>query len=191
MKICVFCGSGAGRDPVYAKAAAATGALLAERGMTLVYGGGRTGLMGIVADSALKAGGSVMGVMPRSLVEKEIQHTGLTKLEIVDTMHERKLKMADLADGFIALPGGIGTFEEIFEQWCWLAIGIHRKPCAFLNVNGYYNSMSAMMAHAEGEGFVRAPDRAAVLFSDSLPAILDFFAGFSPPPIKWQKSAKP
>lgn len=187
MNICVFCGSAAGRDPLYAEAAAYAGTLMAERGMTLIYGGGRTGLMGIVADSALRAGGNVMGVMPRSLAEKEIQHTGLTKLEIVDTMHERKLKMADLSDGFIALPGGIGTFEEIFEQWCWMAIGIHRKPCAFLNVNGYYDSMAAMMQHAEAEGFVRPHDRAAVLFSDSMPAILDSFAAFKPPAVKWSE----
>ena len=191
MNICIFCGSSAGVNPVYAETAVAMGELLAERGHTLVYGGGRTGLMGLVADSCLKAGGTVFGVMPRALVQKEIQHTGLTRLEIVDSMHERKLKMADLSDGFIALPGGMGTLEEIFEQWTWLMLGIHRKPCAFLNVNFYYDDLKNMIARVVTDGFMQAHHADTVLFDDRGDVILDHFTSYNPPPIKWQEPAKP
>jgi len=130
MRICVFCGSNSGNNEVYANAARETGRTLARHQIDLVYGGGRVGLMGALADGALNAGGVVIGVMPRSLVEREIQHTGLTELHTVESMHERKSKMAELADGFMALPGGAGTLEEIFEQWTWAQLGIHAKPWA-------------------------------------------------------------
>jgi len=137
MRICVFCGSSLGSDQVYADAARAAGRTLARRRIALVYGGGRVGLMGVLADAALNAGGRVIGVIPQSLLEREIQHMGLSELQVVSTMHERKTKMAELASGFIALPGGAGTLEEIFEQWTWAQLGIHHKPCGFLNTNGY------------------------------------------------------
>ena len=129
----IFCGSSAGEHPLYLDTARLVGRTLAQQGLALVYGGGKVGLMGAVADAALEAGGVVIGVMPRGLVEREIAHRGLTELHVVEDMHERKTKMAALADGFIALPGGAGTLEEIFEQWTWAQLGIHEKPCAFLN----------------------------------------------------------
>ncbi|VTN77064.1 lysine decarboxylase family protein [Klebsiella pneumoniae] len=130
----IFCGSSAGEHPLYLETARLVGRTLAQQGLALVYGGGKVGLMGAVADAALEAGGVVIGVMPRGLVEREIAHRGLTELHVVEDMHERKTKMAALADGFIALPGGAGTLEEIFEQWTWAQLGIHEKPCAFLNI---------------------------------------------------------
>lgn len=135
--IAIFCGSTLGTDSAYADAARLTGQMIAEQGKTLVYGGGRSGLMGIVADSALAAGGRVIGVIPQGLVDRELAHPHLTELHVVTSMHERKTLMADLSDGFIALPGGAGTIEEIFEQWTWAQLGIHLKPCAFLNIDGF------------------------------------------------------
>lgn len=129
--ICVFCGSSLGNDVVYEQITQATGQIIAEQGLTLVYGGGRSGLMGVVANSALEAGGKVIGVIPEALVDRELAHAELSELYVVKDMHERKTKMAELADGFIALPGGAGTLEEIFEQWTWNQLGIHQKPCAF------------------------------------------------------------
>jgi uncharacterized protein (TIGR00730 family) len=134
--ICVFCGSSLGNDVVYEQITQATGQIIAEQGLTLVYGGGRSGLMGVVANSALEAGGKVIGVIPEALVDRELAHAELSELYVVKDMHERKTKMAELADGFIALPGGAGTLEEIFEQWTWNQLGIHQKPCAFLNIIG-------------------------------------------------------
>ncbi|MBF4454758.1 TIGR00730 family Rossman fold protein, partial [Acinetobacter sp. SK-43] len=131
--ICVFCGSSLGNDVVYEQITQATGQIIAEQGLTLVYGGGRSGLMGVVANSVLEAGGKVIGVIPEALVDRELAHAELSELYVVKDMHERKTKMAELADGFIALPGGAGTLEEIFEQWTWNQLGIHQKPCAFLN----------------------------------------------------------
>jgi uncharacterized protein (TIGR00730 family) len=145
MRICVFCGSKSGNNELYTSAAREMGRSLAQRGIDLVYGGGRVGLMGALADAALLAGGAVIGVIPQSLVQREIQHTGLTELHIVQTMHERKTQMAELADGFIALPGGAGTFEEILEQWTWAQLGIHQKPCGFLNTNGYFDLLRKMI----------------------------------------------
>ena len=136
--ICVFCGSSSGANGIYEESARATGKALVRAGLRLVYGGGRVGLMGVLADEVLAAGGQVTGVMPRALVEREIAHRGVTDLRVVETMHERKELMADLADAFIALPGGAGTLEEIFEQWTWSQLGIHAKPCGFINVNGYF-----------------------------------------------------
>lgn len=142
--ICVFCGSSNGSDPAYAKAARHLGQAIAGNGLTLVYGGGHVGLMGVVADAALEAGGEVIGVMPKSLVDREIAHTGLTKLHVVSSMHERKALMADLSDGFIALPGGNGTLEEFFEVLTWAQLGEHDKPCGLLNAAGYYDPLLAV-----------------------------------------------
>jgi len=186
MRVCVFCGSKSGNNELYASAARETGRALGRRGIDLVYGGGRVGLMGALADAALFAGGAVIGVIPQSLVDREIQHTGLTQLHIVRTMHERKTKMAELADGFIALPGGAGTFEEIFEQWTWAQLGIHSKPCGFLNTNGYFDPLREMIGRMAGEGFLR-PEHASMLVFDTDPAkILDAFRDYSPPAAKWQ-----
>ena len=189
MRICIFCGSSPGIDHIYAEAAKAAGALIAARGHHLVYGGARTGLMGIVADAVLAGGGEVDGVMPRHLIEKEINHTGLTRLAIVETMHERKMKMAEISDGFIALPGGIGTLEEIFEQWTWLVLGVHQKPCAFLNVNGYYDHLQAMMQHAVEQGFMKDAHVRTVLFASSPEKILDAFTDYKAPPARWTEKS--
>ena len=139
--IAIFCGSALGADPIYLRTAQNVGRCLAEQGITLVYGGGRSGLMGVVADSALAAGGQVIGVIPQVLVTKELAHPGLTELHVVENMQQRKSKMSELADGFVAMPGGVGTLEEIFEQWTWAQLGIHLKPCAFLNVDGFYDDL--------------------------------------------------
>jgi uncharacterized protein (TIGR00730 family) len=189
MRICVFCGSSRGIARCYADAAVAMGEVLGERSIELVYGGGRVGLMGAVADAVLAAGGVAIGVIPRALIEREIGHRGLTEMHVVETMHERKTKMAELADGFIALPGGAGTLEEIFEQWTWAQLGIHRKPCAFLNVNGYYDSLQDMIETMVREEFLRS-DYAAVLRFDSDPAaILDSFGTYAAPATKWETPA--
>jgi uncharacterized protein (TIGR00730 family) len=186
MRICVFCGSNSGRNEVYAQAARELGRTLAARRIDLIFGGGRVGLMGALADAALMAGGVAIGVMPRQLVEREIQHTRLTELHTVDTMHERKTKMAEMADGFIALPGGAGTLEEIFEQWTWAQLGIHHKPIGFLNTNGYFDPLRTMIGKMRSEGFLR-PDHAAMLiFGDEPAAILEAFQGYAPPAPKWQ-----
>jgi uncharacterized protein (TIGR00730 family) len=152
----------------------------------VVYGGGRVGLMGAVADAALAVGGEVIGIIPSALAQKEIAHPGLTDLQIVDSMHERKARMADLADGFLALPGGFGTFEEFFEVVTWAQIGIHRKPCALLNVDGYFDPLLALAEHAKTERFVR-PEHRALLLADTDPArLLDLMAQYHSPLLdKW------
>jgi uncharacterized protein (TIGR00730 family) len=188
MRICVFCGSSAGNNQVYADAARETGRTLARRGIALVYGGGRVGLMGVLADAALGAGGTVIGVIPQSLLEREIQHTGLSDLQVVSTMHERKTKMADLADGFIALPGGAGTLEEIFEQWTWAQLGIHHKPCGFLNTNGYFDPLRQMIDRMTVEGFLRPEHASMLVFHTELSAIVDGFRDYLPPAAKYQVS---
>lgn len=188
MRICVFCGSNSGNNGLYVTAAREMGKTLAAHNIDLIYGGGRVGLMGALADAALGAGGAVIGVMPRALVEREIQHTSLSQLHTVETMHERKTKMAELADGFIALPGGAGTLEEIFEQWTWAQLGIHDKPCGFLNTSGYFDSLRKMIEQMTGEGFLR-PEHASMLVFDTHPAaILDEFRNYSPPEAKWQRT---
>jgi uncharacterized protein (TIGR00730 family) len=186
MRICVFCGSSSGNNGLYAHAAREMGRTLAGRRIDLVYGGARVGLMGALADAALMAGGAVIGVMPRTLVEREIQHTGLTELHTVETMHERKTKMAALSDGFIALPGGAGTLEEIFEQWTWALLGIHRKPCGFLNTNGYFDPMRKMIGQMAGEGFLRQEHASMLVFDTDPAAIVDSFREYSAPATKWQ-----
>lgn len=158
--VCVFCGASPGASPVYQEAAVALGRHLAERGLTLVYGGGAVGLMGTVADAALAAGGEVIGIIPQSLQEAEIGHKGLTRLEVVDGMHARKARMAELADAFIALPGGLGTLEELFEVWTWGQLGYHAKPLGLLEVNGFYDPLLTFLDHLVDERFVRAEHRA-------------------------------
>ena len=162
-RICVFCGSNPGVNPAYKNAAAGLGRLLAERKIELVYGGGNIGLMGVLADAALEASGRVIGVIPESLMAKEVGHQGLTELRVVGSMHERKALMADLAEGFIALPGGYGTFEEFCEVVTWSQLGLHAKPCGVLNVEKYYDPLLALFDHAVKEGFLRSDNRTLVL----------------------------
>lgn len=159
-RVCVFCGSNSGANPAYARVAAELGQLLAKRGMTLVYGGGNVGLMGVVADAALAAGGEVIGIIPEAMLKWEVGHQALTELKVVASMHERKAAMAELADAFIALPGGIGTLEEVFEVWTWGQLGMHAKPLGFLDVAGYYERLHAFLDHMAAEGFVKARHRA-------------------------------
>ncbi len=162
-RICVFCGSNLGISRVYKDAAVTLGRLLAARGIELVYGGGNIGLMGVLADAVLVSGGRVIGVIPESLMAKEVGHAGLTELHIVKSMHERKALMADLSDGFIAMPGGFGTFEEFCEIVTWSQLGIHSKPCGLLNVEGYYDPLLRLFDHAVREGFLREENRRLVL----------------------------
>lgn len=185
-RICVFCGSSAGRSQEYRLAAVGLGKLLAQRGIELVYGGAAVGLMGAVADAALAAGGEVIGVIPRALVDKEVAHTGLKDLRIVESMHERKALMAELSDAFIALPGGIGTFEEIFEVWTWTQLGDHRKPCGLLNVNGFYDKLLAFVDHVVEESFLKAAHKDMLLVGDRPETLLAKIADYEPPrDTKW------
>ena len=173
--VAVFCGSRFGNDPAYAELARRTARTLVERDITVVYGGGHVGLMGVVADAAMEAGGRVIGVIPRQLRDREVSHVGLTELHVVESMHERKQMMADLSDAFIALPGGVGTLEEVTEQWTWAQLGIHAKPSAFLDLpgDGFWAPMRAMIAQMVDHGFVSADEPAIPVFADDLPALLD------------------
>ncbi|HSK98845.1 MAG TPA: TIGR00730 family Rossman fold protein [Rubrobacteraceae bacterium] len=185
-RVCVFCGSSTGSEPAYTEAARTLGQTLAREGITLVYGGGHVGLMGVVADAALRAGGEVVGVIPRSLLEREIAHTGLTNLRVVGSMHERKALMSDLSDGFIALPGGTGTLEEFFEVLTWAQLGEHRKPCGLLNAGGYYDPLLALFDHMVAEGFLSEGRRAMVLVAPKPDPLLEAFARYRPPEVpKW------
>jgi uncharacterized protein (TIGR00730 family) len=179
--ICVFCGASSGGDPRYAAAAAATGETLARRGIRVVYGGGRRGLMGHVADAALAAGGEVVGVIPRGLVDRELAHRGLTRLDVVETLHERKARMEELADGFIALPGGLGTLEELAEVLSWAQLDLHSKPIGLLDVGGYFAALETFLDHAVAEGFVAERHRRLLLREDDLEALLARFAAWEPP----------
>ena len=185
-RICVFCGSCSGKRASYAQAAASLGRYLAGSGIAIVYGGGKVGLMGVVADAALEAGGEVIGVMPRALVEKEIAHTRLSELRVVASMHERKALMAELADAFIALPGGFGTLDEFCEILTWGQLGLHRKPCGILNVDGYYDRLLSLFDHAVTEGFLKPANRQIVL-SDTVPESLveRLLAHHAPSVDKW------
>jgi uncharacterized protein (TIGR00730 family) len=176
----VFCGASTGSNPAYREAAEALGRQLAERRLTLVYGGGAVGLMGIVADAALAAGGEVIGIIPQSLKDKEIGHPGLTRLEVVDGMHARKARMAELSDAFIALPGGLGTLEELFEVWTWGQLGYHAKPLGLLEVNGFYEKLTGFLDHIVGEGFVRTPHRDMLQVSESPRTLLDALETWQP-----------
>ena len=179
-RICVFCGSSVGSRPTYAAATRELGRTLAARGLGIVFGGGKVGLMGVLADAALAVGGEVIGVIPEALVAREIAHTGLTKLHVVHSMHERKTLMADLADAFIALPGGYGTLEEFLEAVTWTQLGIHKKPCGLLNVNGYYDALLALLDRAVADGFIREANRTLVLDAPDVPMLLGKLEAFRP-----------
>ena len=195
-RICVFCGSNAGNDPRYRAAAEQLGGLLAERGIELVYGGGNVGLMGAIADACLAAGGTVIGVIPEALVGKEVagrhvDHRALTRLEVVDSMHTRKARMAELSDGFIALPGGFGTFEEFCEILTWGQLGFHAKPMGLLNVNGFYDPLLALFDHAVREGFLREQNRAMALAETDIGRLLDAMSTYRAEPVsKWLKEER-
>ncbi len=185
-RVCVFCGSSGGDDPVYRDAARAVGRLLAQREITLVFGGGHVGLMGAVAEAALAAGGDAIGVIPEGLKRKELAYDGLTELIVTSTMHERKQCMADLSDGFIALPGGFGTFEEFCEILTWGQLGLHEKPCGLLNVKGYYAPLLALFDHAQSEGFLKPRHRELVITEDDPEQLLAAMQRYRPPALeKW------
>lgn len=184
-RICVFCGASPGVDPGYVELARTVGEGLAARGIGLVYGGGRVGLMGALADAALDAGGEVIGVIPQDLVDRELAHPGLTELRVVGTLHERKAVMADLADAFIALPGGLGTLEELAEVVSWAQLQLHAKPIGLLDVNDYWQDLLAWLDYAVLEGFVAPDHRRLVGRADSLEALLARFASWSAPPGRW------
>jgi uncharacterized protein (TIGR00730 family) len=180
-RLCVFCGSSEGIRPAYAEAACQLAAELARRRLSLVYGGGSVGLMGVLADAALAEGVEVVGIIPGPLASPELAHPGLSELRVVASMHERKATMAALADGFLALPGGLGTLEEILEILTWAQLGIHTKPVGLLNVRGYWDGLRSLLAHAVGEGFVRPQHAALLLVGDTPAALLDRFAACRPP----------
>ena len=185
-RVCVFCGSSAGTRPVYVDEARELARVLTERGTELIYGGSHLGLMGVLADTCLARGGRVTGVIPRALVEKEIAHRGLTKLHVVESMHERKALMADLAEAFIALPGAFGTWEEFCEVLTWSQLGLHRKACALLNVNSYYDPLLAMADRAQEEGFLRDVHRKLVLTDTDPARLLDRLTEYVVPVVdKW------
>ena len=185
-RICVFAGSSPGRQPQYVDAAQQLGEELCARGYDLVYGGGRVGLMGTVADSVLGNGGQVIGVIPEALAEKEVAHEGLTDLRIVTSMHERKALMAELSTAFIALPGGLGTLEELFEVLTWVQLGIHTKPCGLVNVGGYFNGLLEFISHAVEERFLKSDHRSMILVDSDIKGLLDAVEAFVPPAVeKW------
>jgi uncharacterized protein (TIGR00730 family) len=186
--VCVFCGSAAGRGSGYAGAARTMAEALARRGATLVYGGGRVGLMGVLADAALAAGTKVTGVIPRALVEREVAHDRLTELHVVDDMHTRKALMAELSDGFVALPGGAGTLEELFEVWTWGLLGLHRKPVGLLDVDNYYRSIREHTSRMVAEGFLTAAYRDMLLVAADPDQLLDQLDSYTPPPEKWSET---
>ena len=188
-RICVFCGSSPGARPEYAAAARAMGAAIVARGCGLVYGGGHIGLMGVVADSVLELGGEVIGVIPGHLAELELAHPNATEMHVVASMHERKALMFELSDALVALPGGIGTLEEIVEVLTWAQLGLHGKPCGILNVAGYYDPLIALLDHAREERFVRPEHRAMVQVDDEVDGLLAKFERYVPPPVpKWLDS---
>jgi uncharacterized protein (TIGR00730 family) len=185
-RVCVYAGSNPGNDPAFADAARTLATVLAERDIGIVYGGGKVGLMGVIADAALAAGGEVIGVMPQALIDREIGHAGITELQVVDSMHERKARMAELADAYIAVPGGIGTLEELIEIYTWSQLGIHDNGCGVLNVNGYYDGLVAFLDHAVGSGFLRPQHRAGLVVAEDPAELLDRLAAFEPPRVgKW------
>lgn len=184
--VCVYAGSSPGADPEFTLAAASLGRSLAERGLTLVYGGSNVGLMGAVADAALAAGGRVVGILPEVLRAKEIAHQGLDELLLVESMHERKLAMMERADAFVALPGGSGTLEELFETFTWLQLGLHRKPIGLLDVHGYWEGLVSFLGHAVGQRLLTAEHAAMLLVDEQPDALLDRFSGWVPPTLpKW------
>lgn len=185
-RICVYCGSNPGVRPAYADAARRFGRLLGERGLGLVFGGGHVGLMGVVADAALGAGGEVTGVIPQALVDRELAHPDVQDMRIVRTMHERKALMAELADGFVALPGGLGTLDELFEIWTWAQLGLHGKPIGLLEVDGFFAPLVAYLDRAATEGFVRSEQRAMLLVETEPARLLERFQAYVAPRVgKW------
>lgn len=179
--ICVYCGSSDKVDQAYLTAAYETGVFIAQSRMTLVFGAGKTGLMGVLADGALQNGGQVVGVIPRQFYTPVLAHNRLTRLEVVDDMHERKARMAKLSDGFIALPGGFGTFEEFFEVLTWAQIGLHRKPIGLLNVLGYFDPLLALVRHAEQTGFIYAEHLNLFKSADSIQTLIEAMQAYAPP----------
>jgi len=185
-RVCVYCGSSPGRNPRYAEAARELGQELVNRGLGLVYGGASVGIMGTVADAVLERGGEVIGVIPRALNDKEISHPGLTEQHVVGSMHERKALMAELASGFIALPGGWGTVEEIFEILTWAQLGFHQKPCGLLNENGYYDHLAAFLEHAVDQQFVKPECQPMLMIESDAGSLLDRFDHYQAPNVrKW------
>ena len=182
--MCVYCASNDGARREYASAARELGDLLARRGEGLVYGGGRAGLMGVLADATLASGGEVIGVMPFGLVEREVAHRGLTRLETVDSMHERKARMLALSDAFLALPGGIGTLEELFETWSWAGLGVHAKPIGILNVGGFWDPLLALLDHLAREGFLRRQPTDWLVVDDDPARLLERLERFRPPAVR-------
>jgi uncharacterized protein (TIGR00730 family) len=180
-RLCVFSGSSPGGHPDYGQAAEELGRALAGQGIGLVYGGAQVGLMGTIADAALEAGGEAVGVIPQALVDREIAHTGLTDLHVVGSMHERKAKMAELSDGFIALPGGMGTLEELFEVYTWTQLGLHSKPLGLLDVRGYYAQLASFLDHAVAERFVTAEHREMLIVEQRAEAMIEAFRRWRPP----------
>ena len=180
-RVCVFSGSSPGSDIAYRAAATDLGHRLADRGIEVVYGGAHVGLMGTVADATLEGGGHVIGVIPQSLVDREIAHPGISELRIVDSMHERKAQMAELSDAFVALPGGLGTLEELFEIYTWNQLGLHAKPLGLFNVRGYYDGLARFLDHAVEERFVTRENRAMLLVSEDLGELLDGLAAWEAP----------
>lgn len=185
-RICVFCGSNSGSNPQYLQAAENVGEFLAHNQIELVYGGGRVGLMGKIAETVLANGGQVIGIIPEQLAAREVAYAGLTELFVVTSMHERKALMAELSDGFIALPGGFGTFEEFCEIVTWAQLGIHQKPCALLNVAGFYDSLIAMIDYSTSQNFIRPEHRSLVLVDDNIETLYQKMKNFEPPILeKW------
>ncbi len=188
--VCVYCGSSPGRRAVYAEAARALAGEMVKRDLGLVYGGASVGIMGVVADAVLDAGGRATGVIPEALRDKELAHPGLTELHVTASMHERKTRMAALADGFIAMPGGVGTLEELFEIWTWAQLGWHENPCARLNVDGYYDGLTTFLDHATGEAFLRPAHRDMLIVESDPARLLDRMAAYQKPEAKtWVKKA--
>ena len=179
-RVCVFCGASPGARPEYAQATTEIARLLAAEGVGVVYGGGGVGLMGVLADAVLAEGGEIIGVIPRALVDREIAHRDVTDMRVVASMHERKALMAELADAFIALPGGLGTLEELFEVYTWAQLGLHRKPCALLNVEGYYDGIADFLSHAVEERFLREEHREMLMVESQPGAVIERLHGFEP-----------
>ena len=184
--VCVYCGSSPGTRPGYREAAEALGRTLARQGIRLVFGGGKVGLMGAVADAALAAGGEVHGIIPHALSGKEVKHLGLTEIEVVGSMHERKARMAEVSDAFVALPGGLGTFEELFETLTWHQLGWHGKPIGLLDIHGFYTGLKDFLDHVVAEGFVKEIHRGMLLDDRDPEALLDRMRAYVPPEVpKW------
>ncbi len=182
--LCIYCGSSPGRLDAYGTAGCALAKALVSRNISLVYGGAGIGLMGMVADQVLKLGGEVIGVIPKALAHKEVAHKNLTQLHVTESMHERKMLMAELSDGFIALPGGIGTLEELFEIWTWAQLGFHHKPCGLLNVEGYYDSLIGFLDHVLAEKFVKKEHHAMLIIETNPDLLLDRYINYQPPAVR-------